>query len=50
MGLLDELDDLQLLCGRISHSPSSPSPVTLNGMVRPVLPPQSEAPINGGMT
>src|SRR6185312_1785456 len=29
MGLLDELDDLQLLCGRISHSPSSPSPVTL---------------------
>ena len=29
MGLLDEQDDLQLLCGRISHSPSSPSPVTL---------------------
>src|SRR3954470_8611418 len=29
MGLLDELDDLQLLCGRISHSPSPPSPVTL---------------------
>jgi hypothetical protein len=22
MGLLDEPDDLQLLCGRISHSPS----------------------------
>src|SRR3954447_11227620 len=29
MGLLDEPDDLQLFCGRISHSPSSPSPVTL---------------------
>src|SRR6476661_2830314 len=29
MGLLEELDDLQLLCGRISHSSSSPSPVTL---------------------
>ena len=26
MGLLDELDDLQLLCGRISHSPSSRIP------------------------
>src|SRR3979409_2454755 len=29
MGLLDEADDLQLFCGRISHSPSSPSAVTL---------------------
>src|ERR1700683_1700674 len=29
MGLLDEPDDLQLLRGRISHSPSSPSAVTL---------------------
>ena len=28
MGLLDEPDDLQLFCGRISHSPSSPSAVT----------------------
>src|SRR5262249_44843318 len=28
-GLLDELDDLQLLGSRISHSASSPSPITL---------------------
>jgi hypothetical protein len=27
--VLDELDDFQLLCGRISHSSSSRSPITL---------------------
>ena len=29
MGLFDELDDLQLFGSRISHSASSPSPITL---------------------